>query len=73
MVAHSDHSALHLLPILQALGRRVPGGLALTGFDDLAESRIVTPPLTTVRPPFYEMGHKAVETLLELRAGKEVP
>ncbi|MGC1375101.1 MAG: substrate-binding domain-containing protein, partial [Anaerolineales bacterium] len=73
IACYSDHIALGLLPILQSMGIRVPQDMALTGFDDVAESQITTPPLTAVRPPFYEMGRKAVEVLLDRMAGKPVP
>ena len=73
LVAHNDVAALRSLQALQSLGIQVPGDMALTGFDDIAESRVVTPPLTTVRPPFYEMGQKAVETLLALIDDQDVP
>ncbi|MBN1217992.1 MAG: substrate-binding domain-containing protein [Anaerolineae bacterium] len=73
VVVHSDQSALFALPVLQSSGIRVPADLTLTGFDDIAESGFVTPPLTTVRPPFYEMGWKAVEIMSALLAGEKVP
>lgn len=68
-----DVFALDALQALQSQGIQVPEQVAITGFDDVAESWTVTPPLTTVRPPFYEMGHRAVEMVLALLAGEEVP
>ncbi|MBN1993235.1 MAG: substrate-binding domain-containing protein [Anaerolineae bacterium] len=73
-VATSDDDfALGVLRALQAHGVRVPEQVAVTGFDDVAESWTVTPPLTTVSPPFHEMGYRAVEMLLALLAGEAVP
>jgi hypothetical protein len=43
------------------------------GFNDVLEGRFVTPPLTSVRLPFYEQGRRAVELLLALLAGEQVP
>jgi DNA-binding LacI/PurR family transcriptional regulator len=73
LATSDDHFALPALSALQAQGVRVPEQVAIVGFDDVARCSAVTPPLTTVRPPFYEMGYKAVETLLALLAGEKVP
>ncbi len=73
LATSDDNFALPALQALQAQGVRVPEQVAIVGFDDVAECSAVTPPLTTVRPPFYEMGYKAVEMLLALLAGEKVP
>jgi DNA-binding LacI/PurR family transcriptional regulator/anti-anti-sigma regulatory factor len=68
-----DAHVLRGLRALQALGVRIPGDVAVVGFNDLTESRVTTPPLTTVRAPFYEMAHAATGMLLALLAGEDVP
>ncbi|MBN1889494.1 MAG: substrate-binding domain-containing protein, partial [Thermoflexales bacterium] len=73
LATSDDDYALAALRALQAQGVQVPEQLAITGFDDVAESWAITPALTTVAPPFHEMGYKAVETLLAMLAGEEVP
>ncbi len=73
VVTCDDVFALETLQALQSQGIRVPEQVAITGFDDVAESWTVTPPLTTVRPPFHEMGYRAVEMVLALLAGDQVP
>jgi anti-anti-sigma regulatory factor len=73
LTGQEDSYILSGLRALQSLGVRVPGEVAVTGFNDLMESRVTTPPLTTMRPPFYEMGQRATETLLALLAGEQVP
>jgi DNA-binding LacI/PurR family transcriptional regulator/anti-anti-sigma regulatory factor len=73
VVTCDDVFALDILQALQSQGIRVPEQVAITGFDDVAESWTVTPPLTTVKPPFYEMGYRAVEMVLALLAGEQVP
>lgn len=50
---------------LNALGVRVPEDVALVGFDDLPAAMVGQPFLTVVSQPAYEMGHRAVELLLE--------
>jgi len=73
VVAVNDDMAFDALRALQARGVRVPGDVAVVGFDDHVHSRAITPPLTTVRPPFYEAGSKLVEMLLALMDGERVP
>jgi len=73
LATSDDFFALPALKALQAQEIRVPEQVAIVGFDDVAESWAITPPLTTVRPPFHEMGYRAVEMLLALLAGEEVP
>ena len=48
---------------------KVPGQIAVIGFDDEEESLIATPPLTTVRQPTAEIGFQALERLLEAIEG----
>ena len=72
IAGYSDHIALTLLSALDSMGIRVPEDIAITGFDDVLDVQIVTPPLTVVHPPFYEMGRKGVEVLLNQLAGQPV-
>ena len=73
IVAASDGMAHGALKALQTRGISVPEHIAVTGFDDLKESRYTIPPLTTVRPPIYDMGYRAVELLLAQLRGGTVP
>ncbi|MBN2393957.1 MAG: substrate-binding domain-containing protein [Anaerolineae bacterium] len=73
VVAASDQTALGALEALEARGIRVPGQVAIAGFDDIDEARCANPALTTVRQPYYAMGARAFETLLALMNGKDVP
>jgi signal transduction histidine kinase/DNA-binding LacI/PurR family transcriptional regulator/AraC-like DNA-binding protein/DNA-binding response OmpR family regulator len=73
VVTVSDLPALGALGELQARKIQVPETMALVGFNDVLEGRFVTPPLTSVRLPFYEQGRRAVEMLLAMLAGDQVP
>jgi DNA-binding LacI/PurR family transcriptional regulator len=59
LVAANDEMALGMLESLQGRGIRVPDEVAITGFNDQEEASAVTPPLTTVRYSFYELGQRA--------------
>ena len=72
VVTVSDLPALGALQELQTRGIAVPEAIALAGFNDAPEGRYATPPLTSVRLPFYEQGRQAVEVLLALLAGEQV-
>ncbi|MDR0330850.1 MAG: SpoIIE family protein phosphatase [Chitinispirillales bacterium] len=73
LVAANDETALGAIEILLDSDTRVPEDVSVTGFDDIEESELTTPPLTTVRQPLYEIGRTAVELLLAKIEGKDVP
>ena len=45
----------------------------VTGFDDISQSGLEIPTLTTVRQPLDELGRLGVRTLLDIIQGKDVP
>lgn len=59
----ADTAAFGALRALREAGLRVPEDISIVGFDDIPESSLVTPPLTTVRQPLMEMGATAVRLL----------
>ena len=61
----NDAMARGLLRALREAGRRVSEEVSVVGFDDLPESPFFSPPLTTVRQNFGEVGDRAFELLLE--------
>jgi LacI family transcriptional regulator len=62
--AANDEMALGGIMAARAMGIDVPGDLSIAGFDDTPMSRLIWPPLTTIRQPLEEMGWTAVEALL---------
>jgi DNA-binding LacI/PurR family transcriptional regulator len=56
--------ALGLLRAMHEAGRRIPEELSVVGFDDIPESPYFTPPLTTVRQDFGEVGSRALRVLV---------
>ena len=68
--AATDESAAGVIEAARLRGLRVPEDLSLIGFDDAPVARLLSPPLTTVRQPLYEMGRAALRTALRLAAGE---
>lgn len=65
VVAANDLLALGIMDGLAGAGLECPRDYSLTGFNDLAFMDKLTPPLTTVRVPFTEMGAQAARCLLD--------
>jgi DNA-binding LacI/PurR family transcriptional regulator len=65
----NDQMALGVLRALAEAGRPVPGAVSVVGFDDLPEAAYFSPPLTTVRQDFDELGRRALRLLIEKIAG----
>ncbi len=59
VVCFNDYMAIGLINELNAFGRRVPGDISVTGFDDSPLSRVTRPAVTTVALPTYEMAFLA--------------
>jgi DNA-binding LacI/PurR family transcriptional regulator len=68
----NDQMALGLLAALHEEGLSVPGDVSVVGFDDLPESAYFTPPLTTVRQDFAELGRRGVQLVLARLAGQHL-
>jgi LacI family transcriptional regulator len=69
--AANDLSAIAALTAARDLGLRVPEDLSVIGFDNVPESALATPPLTTIAQPLRQMGAEAVRLLVDLIAGVE--
>jgi LacI family transcriptional regulator len=67
----TDPIAYGVLRALRAAGLRAGHDVAVIGYDDLPQSALVSPPLTTMRQPIREEGRRLVEMLLERIAGRE--
>ncbi|PTA43685.1 LacI family DNA-binding transcriptional regulator [Micromonospora sp. RP3T] len=70
--AASDLMAHAALRALREAGRRVPGDVAVIGFDDIETAAYTEPPLTTVRQPIVELGRAMTRQLLRIAAGEHV-
>jgi DNA-binding LacI/PurR family transcriptional regulator len=61
----NDQMALGVLRALGERERRVPADVSIVGFDDIPEAAFYTPPLTTVRQDFAEVGRRSLHMLIE--------
>ena len=64
--AASDLMAAGALRAASEAGIRVPGDLAVVGFDDIGLASLITPQLTTVRQDMEALGQAAAEALGEM-------
>lgn len=69
--AANDLSAIGTMQAARELGLRVPDDVSVVGFDNVPESALTTPPLTTVSQPMQRMGSEAVTLLIQLMSGTE--
>jgi LacI family transcriptional regulator len=65
LMAFDDMTAYGAIRALWKAGIRVPEQCSVIGFDDVAYSSLMTPPLTTVRQPMAQMGKTAVALITE--------
>lgn len=66
VVGCNDLVAIGIMSQAQRFGLRIPQDVAFAGFDNIAISRYVSPPLTTVDTRAEATGELAVETILAL-------
>jgi DNA-binding LacI/PurR family transcriptional regulator len=70
----NDQMALGVLRAMSEAGREVPSEVSIVGFDDIPEAPYFTPPLTTVRQDFNEVGTRSVQLLLvTMETGERLP
>jgi DNA-binding LacI/PurR family transcriptional regulator len=73
IIAANDRMALGVLAAAADLGVDVPKFVSVVGFDDITASSYVRPSLTTVKSPGHHAGRKAMEIMLGVIAGEDVP
>ncbi|MFV0359597.1 LacI family DNA-binding transcriptional regulator [Tropicimonas sp.] len=71
--ACNDLSALGAMAAIREAGLRIPEDISIVGFDDILLASQMHPALTTIRQPLHEMGRSAVNMLLALIVGLELP
>ena len=76
----NDLIALGVIEAVRELGRDVPAGVSVVGFDDSFVASLVSPPLTTIRQPLARLGKEAANLTIDLiedplgpHAGRQFP
>ncbi len=73
IVCANDYMAIGILRELKKRGLRVPEDVCVSGYDNIDDSKLIDPPLTTIEVPKKEMACMAVETIVRVGSGEEVP
>lgn len=68
----NDEMAIGGYKALREFGLSVPEDVSIVGFDDIQVAEYLSPPLTTVRQPKYEMGTMAAHLVFQAMGGEYV-
>lgn len=71
IVAYNDAMAVGAMRAVQEKGLRVGDDIAITGFDDAPMAQYLTPPLTSVRQPVWQVGEQVIAILTRLLESPE--
>ncbi len=64
IIACNDMVAISVYKVFSRAGISIPGQVQLLGFDNIELSYLMTPELTTIAQPSWEMGRKAMEMII---------
>jgi len=62
--ASNDVMAMGVMDAVRNRGLRIPDDISVVGFDNIPQSAMVYPPLTTVQQPLEQMGRVAAQMLI---------
>lgn len=66
VVAANDLIAIGCYDVLNDAGRSIGGDVSVVGYNDIPFADKLSPPLTTIRIPHYQIGVKAAELMLDI-------
>jgi LacI family transcriptional regulator len=69
----NDTAAIGAIRAIEDAGLNCPRDISVIGFDDIMVADYLTPRLTTVRQPLYQMGTTAAELLVKRIQNPDVP
>ncbi|GGG16721.1 LacI family DNA-binding transcriptional regulator [Paenibacillus abyssi] len=69
--ASSDNLAFGIMKRLQEYGIKIPEDIIVIGYDDVPLSELISPTLTTVSQPKYQMAKKGSEILIKMMNKEE--
>lgn len=73
VVCVGDNVAIGAQEFVINKGLSVPDDVVVCGFNGTEEAAFCNPPVTTVEMPFFGLGEKAVEMLVDKLRGEDVP
>lgn len=73
IICANDYMAEATMAELQARGYRIPEDICVSGYDDLTEIKLLTPPLTSVRVNNIGLGERTIDLAAALINKQEVP
>jgi LacI family transcriptional regulator len=68
----NDTTALSVMIYLRDLGIRIPEEIGIVGFSNEPFSKVVSPSISTIAQPGFEMGQKAAELIIRKIENKEL-
>lgn len=66
LICYNDEIAIGVIQEAQKHNIQIPKHLSVAGFDNISTSTIISPALTTINQPTYDIGRKAVHMLISL-------
>ncbi|MEC3851433.1 LacI family DNA-binding transcriptional regulator [Paenarthrobacter ureafaciens] len=70
IIASDGLIALSVVEAIQESGLRIPDDISFIMYDDFAWTRLISPPLTVIAQPVYEMGRAAASALIRRIEGR---
>ncbi|MYL49948.1 LacI family DNA-binding transcriptional regulator [Halobacillus litoralis] len=64
IIASNDIVGIAIIHEAMERGKRIPEDVQIIGYDDIPQSRLSYPTLSTIRQPAYEMGREAAKLLI---------
>ena len=71
VIAANDLIAIGCYDVLSDTGRSIGKDVSVVGYNDMPFADKLSPPLTTVQIPHYQIGVRAADLMLELLEGDE--
>ncbi len=72
-ICSNDEMALGLMETFETAGIHCPGDVIVTGIDNVSSAMLSSPQLTTVNRDFDNASYTAMQLLLQMAEGREVP
>ena len=64
--ASNDVMAMGVMDAVRNRGLRIPDDISIVGFDDIPQTSLIRPAMTTINQPLEKMGRVATQMLLDL-------